>query len=53
MNQSLAMASLLLATFVTISAADEAISFNRDVRTILADKCFACHGPDENKRESE
>ena len=53
MNQSLALASLLLATFVTISTADDSVSFNRDVRTILADKCYACHGPDENKREAE
>ena len=53
MNQSLALASLLLATFVTISTADDTISFNRDVRTILADKCYACHGPDENKREAD
>jgi mono/diheme cytochrome c family protein len=53
MNHSLALASLLLATFVTISTADDTISFNRDVRTILADKCYACHGPDENKREAD
>jgi len=31
--------------------ADDAIRFNRDVRAVLADKCFACHGPDEKARE--
>ncbi|MBC8356837.1 MAG: DUF1553 domain-containing protein [Planctomycetes bacterium] len=31
----------------------ERVQFNRDVRSILADKCFACHGPDANKREAE
>ena len=31
----------------------ERIEFNRDVRPILADHCFACHGPDNNKREAE
>src|SRR5438552_6302364 len=27
------------------------ISFNRDVRPILADNCYACHGPDRNRRQ--
>jgi hypothetical protein len=31
------------------SAADKKIDFNRDVRPILADKCFACHGLDTKK----
>ncbi|MEX2170316.1 MAG: PSD1 and planctomycete cytochrome C domain-containing protein [Pirellulales bacterium] len=29
------------------------IEFNRDVRPILADKCFACHGPDSASREAD
>ncbi len=28
------------------------VSYNFDIRPILSDKCFACHGPDANKREA-
>lgn len=41
------------AAFAVISlAAAEDITFNRDIRPILADKCFACHGPDSATREA-
>ena len=34
------------------NTAGEKISYNFDIRPILSDKCFSCHGPDANKREA-
>ncbi len=34
-------------------AAPRALEFNRDVRPILADRCFRCHGPDAGARKRE
>jgi mono/diheme cytochrome c family protein len=33
--------------------ADDAIQYNRDIRPILAENCFACHGPDNNARKAD
>ncbi|MEO5602414.1 MAG: PSD1 and planctomycete cytochrome C domain-containing protein [Cyclobacteriaceae bacterium] len=30
----------------------DSISYNFDIRPILSDKCYACHGPDANKRQA-
>ncbi len=29
----------------------QTISFNRDIRPILSDRCFLCHGPDKSQRK--
>ena len=41
---------VLLATSVNASAQ---VDFNRQVRPILAEHCFQCHGPDGEKRSAE
>jgi mono/diheme cytochrome c family protein len=34
-------------------AAEDDPQFNRDIRPILANTCYACHGPDSGTREAE
>src|SRR4051812_24739668 len=29
------------------------VDFNRDVKPILSDNCFKCHGPDKNQRKAD
>ena len=36
-----------------VVSGDDDISFNRDVRPILSDTCFFCHGPDSAHREAD
>jgi hypothetical protein len=42
--------SFLLSTLAGQSGA--AVDFNREVRPILSDRCYACHGPDGAQREA-
>ena len=47
-------ALLLLVTLLTRSlAADPKVSFNEQVRPILSQNCFACHGPDSASRKAK
>lgn len=55
MRSHFAFSVLLTAAFVVTpgSARAQQVQFNRDVRPILSDTCFTCHGPDEGQRKGE
>ncbi|MEO2017111.1 MAG: PSD1 and planctomycete cytochrome C domain-containing protein [Fuerstiella sp.] len=37
----------------TVLSDQDAVDFARDVQPILADRCYACHGPDAEAREAD
>ncbi|HVJ66608.1 MAG TPA: DUF1549 domain-containing protein, partial [Caulifigura sp.] len=55
MRSSLAIRWLLTIVYVfaskTVDAGD--LKFNRDIRPILSEHCFACHGPDSASRKAD
>ncbi len=44
--------ALVFILSVTSATAADRISFNREIRPILSDACFHCHGPDDKQRKS-
>ena len=46
------LAVLVLVISAVCTHADEPAQFNRDIRPILAEHCWQCHGPDANARKA-
>ena len=45
--------ALTITTLFGMLAGAQQLEFNRDIRPILSDKCFFCHGPDQANRKSK
>ncbi len=43
---------IVLLLFGGVAHSDE-VDFNRDVRPILSDRCFLCHGPDQSSEQAK
>ena len=42
-----------LIAFASLAAAAESPSFNKDIRSILVENCFSCHGADSGSRKAD
>lgn len=52
-SRFLAWALIATALEIEINAAPAAIEFNRDIRPILTENCFSCHGADPSSRKGK
>lgn len=48
----LLLIGVMVVRFAGTAFAEETVDFNRDIRPILTQHCFRCHGPDEDSTEA-
>src|SRR4051812_44542840 len=53
MNRAAFVLAAVIPAWLASARADAAVDFQRDVRPILSDYCFKCHGPDDNARKGK
>ena len=52
-SRAFTAATCVLAAVLCGTSAAQDVEFNRDIRPILSDKCYTCHGPDAANRKTK
>jgi len=53
MNRFVLCVLMSVVCSASVRSAEPAVDFNRDIRPILSNNCYACHGPDEKVRKGK
>ena len=53
MRQFLCLIAVCIAAVAEVAAQSNPPTFNRDIRPIMSDTCFRCHGPDRIARKAD
>lgn len=49
----LSLSIVCLVWFGVVASADESIDYAKDIKPILSNSCYSCHGPDEVSRQAD